>query len=380
MSATTSSALDPRLREFLAARTVADEDRALEALVADIEPSIRAIIRRKALLFDGSVPRGYISRNREQAEDVCRAAILKVLEQLASLRSGARIDAGEGGAEGATEGGSGLRDVQAFAETITRNLLNEQLRRKYPNRTRLRRRVIYVLEHAPDPRTGRMRFSIWLLDRERLAGFLEWSGQRAAATRKYQQFRENPDGLRTEIAAHGDPADMPMEELIAALFRWLGSPSELDDLVGSISRLRRVEDHSELTLSPTPGAEDEEHTGIDPSADEPSPEEQAVMRQVLHRVWEGIKALPPQRCAVLLLNLTDHQGRGVVHLLPLLGIATLRQIAGVLDMAPEALAEVWNNLPLPDSEIARILGCAPASIPVFRLRARKKLQELCPDV
>jgi hypothetical protein len=79
---------------------------------------------------------------------------------------------------------------------------------------------------------------------------------------------------------------------------------------------------------------------------------------------------------VLLLNLKDHRDRGVIDLLPILGIAPLRQIAAQLEISAEKLAELWPQLPLPDAEIAREFGCPPGNIPVWRLRARRKLDRL----
>ena len=57
----------------------------------------------------------------------------------------------------------------------------------------------------------------------------------------------------------------------------------------------------------------------------------------------------------LLLNLRDSKGGGGCALFPALGIATVHQLAEVLEMSGEKLAGMWNELPLGDARIAELL-------------------------
>ena len=59
----------------------------------------------------------------------------------------------------------------------------------------------------------------------------------------------------------------------------------------------------------------------------------------------------------------------------LLGIASIRSIAIALDFAPERLAELWNETPLDDLTIAKMLDCTRQQVINLRRVARDKLGE-----
>ncbi len=59
--------------------------------------------------------------------------------------------------------------------------------------------------------------------------------------------------------------------------------------------------------------------------------------------------------------------------LELLGIASLRTIAGRLDLSPNELAGLWNRLPLDDLAIAKMLDCTRQQVINLRRVARDKL-------
>jgi hypothetical protein len=87
----------------------------------------------------------------------------------------------------------------------------------------------------------------------------------------------------------------------------------------------------------------------------------------LRDVWAEIRELPvPQRAAVL-LNLRD------VQALPLVGVATLREVAATLGMPAPALAAIWNRLPLEDAEIAALLHVRRQQVINYRKAARERL-------
>ena len=93
----------------------------------------------------------------------------------------------------------------------------------------------------------------------------------------------------------------------------------------------------------------------------------------LKRLWAEICQLPLRQRAALLLNLRDAQGRGVITLLPLTRIATIRQIAEALAMTAEQLAAVWSDLPFEDAAIARSLGITRQQVINLRKSARERL-------
>src|SRR5260221_405427 len=76
----------------------------------------------------------------------------------------------------------------------------------------------------------------------------------------------------------------------------------------------------------------------------------------LRHLWSELRLLPRGQRVALLLNLRGADGEELMSLLPLVGIASIADIAEVLDISPQALAEIWNELPWSDHRIAELLG------------------------
>jgi hypothetical protein len=105
----------------------------------------------------------------------------------------------------------------------------------------------------------------------------------------------------------------------------------------------------------------------------PDPASAFERRTDLFRLWEEIRQLPPRQAAALLLNLRDEQRRNAVALLPLTGVATMRDVALAIAMPVERFAEIWNRLPLDDAAIAEILGVTRQQVINLRKSARERL-------
>jgi hypothetical protein len=96
-------------------------------------------------------------------------------------------------------------------------------------------------------------------------------------------------------------------------------------------------------------------------------------KRFLEGLWREILALPLRQRVAVLLGLRDGQGAGLLWVLPLGGVASLRDIAAALDMPAVELAEVWSRLPLDDRAIAERLGCTRQQVINLRSSARKRL-------
>jgi hypothetical protein len=83
--------------------------------------------------------------------------------------------------------------------------------------------------------------------------------------------------------------------------------------------------------------------------------------------------LPPRQRSSLLLNLRDESGDAALTLLPMLRIATIREIAQALEMPVEKLASLWQELPLEDAVIASFLGATRQQVINLRKCARERL-------
>jgi DNA-directed RNA polymerase specialized sigma24 family protein len=99
----------------------------------------------------------------------------------------------------------------------------------------------------------------------------------------------------------------------------------------------------------------------------PAHVERIAIRQKLTQLWEEIERLPLGQRRALLLNLPE------IDLFPILGIASIRQIALSLEMEPLELAEIWNDLPLDDNALAIRLGIIRQHVINLRKCARERL-------
>ncbi|HET9710773.1 MAG TPA: hypothetical protein VFP64_02790, partial [Pyrinomonadaceae bacterium] len=93
----------------------------------------------------------------------------------------------------------------------------------------------------------------------------------------------------------------------------------------------------------------------------------------LQRLWDELQQLPLNQRSALLLNLKDSSGFGCITLFPATGIATVRQLADVLQISVERFAEVWNDLPLEDAKIAELLGLTRQQVINARKSGRERL-------
>jgi RNA polymerase sigma factor (sigma-70 family) len=108
---------------------------------------------------------------------------------------------------------------------------------------------------------------------------------------------------------------------------------------------------------------------------DPAPDAALALERRTHLslLWQEIRQLPQRQAVALILHLRDGQGSAAVSLLPLTGIASLRDVARVTGLEPERLAEIWNRLPLEDSAIAALLQVTRQQVINLRKSARERL-------
>jgi len=329
-----------------------DESRS-EALVALLvyehaQPVIRNIIRGKLRVSFSSTDG---SQSNQDALDIGNDVHTLLLTQLRSVK--------------ARPNGNSITNFSSYVAAVTYNACYRYLREKYPQRTRLKNRVRYLLTHNDA-------FVVWeTRQREWLCGFALWRDQnmKPAQVGRLQQLRDNPEA----IEAQGLPAidlagPTPNAGALTAIFKWADGPVELDLLVTIIGELYGIKD--EIPEAQT-GEEDDSRLpeladGSDLAAD-------VEQRHYLRKLWAEICQLPPRQRAALLLNLRDFQGRGVVALLPLTGVASMRQIADALGMTAETFTGVWNDLPLEDAIIGEYLSITRQQVVNLRKCARQRL-------
>jgi DNA-directed RNA polymerase specialized sigma24 family protein len=254
-----------------------------------------------------------------------------------------------------------IGDLRSYVAVIAYHNCYEYLRLKYPQRHNLKNKLRYMLTHQPG-------LALWEDESgDMVGGFAAWREQSDLRTRSERLRRlldDPPETLPWGDFQRANPGD-----LAAAIFNYTNHPIELDDLVEIVAALSGVKDKAER--SNTGDEEFDQFARMaDPRADV---EAEVDQRLFLKWLWGEIVQLPLRQRMALLLNLRDEQGGGVAALLPGAGVASLRQIAAALEMADEEFARLWPRLPLDDTSIAELLGCARQQVINLRKCARERL-------
>ncbi|MEP6635074.1 MAG: hypothetical protein ABJB97_00010 [Acidobacteriota bacterium] len=339
---------DVALQPFLLAPDEAEAERLLARLLSDhAEPIIKGIIKRKvSVSSSGSSPTG-----SEDAEDMYSDALVQLLARLQRARACPDVNA--------------INDFRGYVAVITYNACNQRLRRKYPERWRLKNRLRYLLTRQQD-------FALWeTAGAEWLCGLALWQRQtkEGESGTSLEQLRDHPRALERTRLPTENLQLMSLPDLVSAVFQCAGAPVEFDELVRTVSELQGIQDHRVVG-----GAGDER----DARALERLPDLRASVaseveqRSYLGKLWAEIVQLPLRQRVSLLLNLRNEQ-EGVLALFPLMGLVSLRQLAESLAMSAEQFARLWNDLPLEDTIIAEHLGVTRQQVINLRKSARARL-------
>ena len=229
-----------------------------------------------------------------------------------------------------------------YVSVVAFNTFDEFVRRASPERAKLRNRIRYALRHDA-------RLALWETGGATLCGLSEWRGSADAA-----QLQHAPRAIRNRGA-------LPV--LVRAIFDEIGKAIALEDLVSLVADVRGITDR---------GAE--APPGRELAAPDRDPFDRVSNLQYLHKLWDEICDLPLRQRIALLLNARDAAGESVVRFLPLVGIASIRQIGSTLSIEAADLADLWPELPLEDTRIALILQVTRQQVINLRRTARERLQ------
>jgi len=326
--------LDPLLRRFIDAT---DEDEAARELNVLIEehalPLAKAIVARKLRTYSadqtGRSP-------MDDRDDVVADAMMTLVERLQASRSDAGI--------------APIENFSSYAATVIHSACAHQIRRRYPERARLKNRLRYVFSTEP-------RLALWTVGGDVACGLAEWQG-RSIDSRAERALPRAVEQTR------GRWMDMTKTALTSAaidLVAGLEAPVEFESLVSAIaSEAGLVEPRDVHEVTVLPSSEPSHDTVID-------------QRRFLAHVWEEVCELPVRQRVALLLNLRDATGAGMLWLLPIAGVATIRQIARVLEIPDVEFARLWREIPIDDAAIGARMGCNRQQVINLRMAARKRL-------
>jgi DNA-directed RNA polymerase specialized sigma24 family protein len=340
---------DKLLLPFLHATDEEDSQRLLTQLLSDhADPIIKSIVRRKLHL-----PFGHLSDSRlsEDADELSSEILVQVLSRLSDFK------------EKPDE--KYINNFRSYVAVIAYSVWHEHLRQKYPQRHMLKNKLRYLLTRRPS-------FAVWEgEDREHLCGLVAWENQKRAPSgaRRIQELRGGPQASeRAGLTSH-DLQRLDLASLLSAIFKWVGSSVELDDLVNVVAEWTGVEDQV-FQASVEEEVDDPFERLPDPR---PNVDVELQRRTHLQQLWVEICQLKPQQRAALLLNLRDSDGGDVVAVFVIAGIATIHEIAYALAMSADQLATLWNDLPLDDLTIAARLGITRQQVINLRKSARERL-------
>jgi DNA-directed RNA polymerase specialized sigma24 family protein len=340
--------VDALLLPYLRADDEAESQRLLTVLVeAEAEPLVKSIIGRK---FHVSLNGRPSTRAAQEAEDIRGEILLSLVARLRELKTG-----GQRGA---------IANFRSYVAVIAHNACHEALRQKYPERSRLKNRLRYLLTHQAG-------FALWENEEgEWLCGLEKYRGKEKAV--QVEELRNEPEAVKRLGLAGRNLQLMNLAELAGAIFRRAGGAVELDDLVSVVADLQGIR-----SVELEPARTDDEEEAVDAYAGLADKRGDIIseleQRRYVERLWLEICELPARQRAALLLNLRDDKGGDVIALFPMLGVATLRQLADALELPAEELAALWQDLPLDDATIAGRLGLTRQQVINLRKSARERL-------
>lgn len=334
------SSSDEVLLSYLQSESDAASEQSLVRLISEhVDPVVREVSRRRLGLV--GAPRG---GDAAQAEDIRGDVVVHLLARLRQLKADPREEP--------------ISDLDSYVATMTTHACYRYLRRKHPRRHILKEKLRYLL-------TRQNGLTLWANEQgETVAGFVAWrAGRPEAAPHKLETLARNPAACVPAELSGGTAGRARPAALLAAIFDYAGGPLSLDALVNVVAGLWGVEDREEA---------DEEALARVPDRGAGA-EAELEARDYLRRLWEEIRQLPLRQRTALLLNLKEEHGRSCIALLPLMGVAAMRQIADALEMTAAQLAELWQHLPLDDARIAARLQLTRQQVINLRKSARERL-------
>jgi hypothetical protein len=334
---------DRLLLPFLEAPDEESAETALESLLqGGAAPVIRGVIQQRIRN----------PRERQDADDLYGEVLVHMVAWLGELRQ--RPDR------------TPIADFRRYTAVVAHRVCDAQLRRQYPNRTRLKSRVRYVLSRHPAFAMRDAGPQGWMCGL--VTGEPRPAGTGARGRLSELRLSRGPipgfEGIDVQRA--------PLITIVEAVLTWVGGPVELDDLVSALADLTGVVDRVDPPR--------EAHDDADPTAwIERVPDREPLViarlesREYLARLWFEVCELPVRQRVALLLSLREDDGTAVLPLLLLTGTAEMSDVAVALEWPVQRLEPLWARLPIEDLEIARELSLTRQQVINLRKSARLRL-------
>ncbi len=349
-------------------------------LLETMAPMVRAILQRKSGM---SLAADDNRHDNADALELMQDVLARLWERIA------------------TDAGAPVADLKAYAATIAHNAWSDHLRRKYPQRSSLKNRLRYFLEHQ-------RAYALWNgADGEPLAGRHGWQ-LRALTPAGADPVAALRDGRRSLPRGSVPPKAMDQfgaaewDRLLGALLDHFAVPVAVDDLVALCAELIGLREDRTESLD---DHDDDDAPGLDIADDTyRQPEALAETRGLLRQLWGAVLALKPDHRRAYLLNLPGPgKTRADLEVFVMHGVATLADIEAALALTAEQVRQalaaldldagerfeiercgssrelfcmLWRHLPLADALIGRLLGLEPQQVINRRMLALRELARL----
>ncbi len=305
--------IDPILESLVAAVDEQERERLIEALIFRAHGVANRVLKSAG----GAL-------THEDTEDIISLVTLRLLRRIE------RLDDQEP-----------IASFDDFVARLTFNSFYDFLRRRHPERSRLKNRLRYLFTHDE-------RLKLWRVANEMVAGLSKWNNRSDALSHPSLDAGEASQAMLDRTS----PADA-----VIAIFKHLARPLVFESLVTLIARLWDVREEGSAGS----------HAFLSSQMNE------VESRDTLEKLWEEILLLRPLQRAALLLNLRDSEGRNAIALLILLGITNIEELARAVGIERTALAELWPRLPISDLEIASMFALTRQQVINLRKAARERL-------
>jgi hypothetical protein len=313
-----------------------EENRLLEQVAAGIE----AIVRKR------------ISRyNVKDAEDFSQDCVISLLAAVDRLK---------------VSGECTITNFDGFVVRTVDNRVRDEFRKANP----ARRRLGMAVEHLLNGKLNVAGLAIWNNkdNGDKIAGFDAWLDRPVKSIKDTFDSPQSKNNFAVRFLDGDDPKDADLAELVSALLNWHDGPLKYDDLIDLVCKLRNVERRTELSLN----AEIDDKTYLDLLEDPSGNVEDRVItstysEKVIQEIWGELKELSFHQFASICLKLEYDE------LIALASVVGHNAVAEVLGVTTSELSAYIARIPMPDSEIAGIVGRETAQIPSVRKKAMQRL-------
>lgn len=357
---------DPMLQPLIDAGSDEEARRQIGRLMCStIEPLVARIVQSK-LHASLHKQHGPATSDELDAQDVFGAAVARLTKVLGSLWRSGRPE---------------IRNLEAYAVTVTTREMDRFLAKANPNRSRLQATIRRLLERSTQ-------FDLWV---ERppasgpgpqvtrgaeprpvsVCGLATWcaDGTRTQESHALQQIRADPSALVYNRTPAHDASSMPLPSQLHEVFTFVGHPIPFQIVVSIAAALQGVTDGLSEPLTDDMSADEASHGA---TVQQPAPQAHAVRRAEVRVLWDELRALPLRARASILLDTAEFDH--LPNLLVVLGLARTSEIAETLALSREELADLWPSLPLSDEDIVKYVpGMSAEHLRVVRARARQRL-------